>query len=342
MRLSVICPVLNEEKYIEKCIQSVVDSDFPKNDMELLLIDGGSSDRTIQIIDRYCEKYSWIHVMENPRKIVPCALNLGIQTAHGRYIIRIDAHADYPKNYFSTLINWHEKIDADNIGTVCRTDVLNKTPKTLAIREVLCNKIGVGNSAFRTGIKELQAADTVPFGCWKAEVFKKYGMFNEKLIRNQDIELNKRILRNDGRIFLVPDSYCTYYARETWKAIAKNNFQNGVWNILTVFYTGNLNSISLRHLVPLFFVLSLVVPVLLAGILATFVSWGAYCGVISFCSLMAYLSLISVLSLYLAVKKKLNAIYLFVTFAILHLAYGSGSLAGFLRIFASKLNDRAA
>ena len=89
MLLSVICPVLNEEKYIEKCIQSVVDSDFPKEEMELLLIDGGSSDKTLQIIDQYRQKYHWIQVLDNPKRIVPCALNLGIRAAQGKYIIRI-------------------------------------------------------------------------------------------------------------------------------------------------------------------------------------------------------------------------------------------------------------
>lgn len=333
MLLSVICPVLNEEKYIEKCIQSVVDSDFPKEEMELLLIDGGSSDKTLQIIDQYCQKYSWIRVLANPKRIVPCALNLGIRAAQGKYIIRIDAHADYPENYLSVLTGWHEKLDADNIGTVCRTDVLNKNSKTLAIREVLCNKFGVGNSAFRVGIKDLQEADTVPFGCWKAGVFKKYGLFNENLVRNQDIEFNKRMLRNGGRIFLVPDSYCTYYARETWKAIAKNNFQNGVWNILTVFYTGNFNSISLRHMIPLCFVLSLIVPLFLAVVLMFFTKWWSCFLLIPVCSLTAYLFLISAVSCSLSKKKKLNFFKLIVTFMVLHLAYGLGTFYGLFKSF---------
>ena len=330
MKLSVICPIFNEEKYIEKCIQSVIDSDFPKEDMELLLIDGNSTDRTREIISEY-SSLSWIRLLDNPRKIVPCALNIGVKNARGEYVIRIDAHTSYEPNYFSTLLNWHAKLEADNIGTVCRTDVLNRTPKTLAIREVLCNKFGVGNSAFRTGITTLQEADTVPFGCWKKEIFEKCGYFDERLIRNQDIEFNKRILRNGGKIYLVPDSFCTYYARETWKALARNNFQNGVWNILTISYTGHLNSISLRHLVPLFFVLSLTLPVLLSAVLSFFVSWGKWFSLISGASLLAYTLLIFTVSLNAAVKKHLNIFYLVATFATLHIAYGTGTLLGFLK-----------
>ena len=131
------------------------------------------------------------------------------------------------------------------MGTVCKTDVLNKTPKTLAIREVLGNKFGVGNSTFRTGITEEQDVDTVPFGCWRREVFEKYGLYDVRLVRNQDIELNKRIKRGGGKIYILPDTYCTYLARETWSALAKNNYGNGKWNILTVWYTKMFSSLSI-------------------------------------------------------------------------------------------------
>ena len=340
MKLSVICPIFNEEKYIEKCIQSVIDSDFPKDDMELLLIDGGSVDRTREIIAEFTGKCNWIKLLDNPKRIVPCALNLGVAAAQGEFIIRIDAHTTYEANYFSSLLNWHEKLQADNVGTVCKTDVLNKNPKTLAIREVLCNKFGVGNATFRTGTDTLQEVDTVPFGCWRKDIFSRLGGFNENLIRNQDIEFNKRILRDGGKIYLVSDSFCTYYARETWAKISKNNFQNGKWNILTIAYTGHLNSISLRHLIPLFFVLSLLGPSILGGILSFFVPWGWVISLLSAASLAAYLLLIGLVSLSLTFHKKLNFFYLVITFIVLHISYGWGTLTGLLteagRIFKRK------
>ena len=84
-----------------------------------------------------------------------------------------------------------------------------------------------------------------------------------RLVRNQDIELNKRILRGGGKIYILPDTYCTYLARETWKALSKNNYGNGKWNILTVYYTKMFSSLSIRHFIPLIFLLSLIVPLLL-------------------------------------------------------------------------------
>ena len=103
------------------------------------------------------------------------------------------------------------ELNADNVGAACRTDVLNKTPKTLAIREVLSNRFGVGNSTFRLGVDKVMDVETVPFGCWRRKVFEKYGYYDERLIRNQDIELNKRIIHGGGRICIVPETYCTYW-----------------------------------------------------------------------------------------------------------------------------------
>lgn len=323
--LSVVCPIYNEEKYIAKCLDSIIEQDYPKDDIELFLVDGMSSDNTRGIIAKYQEKYSWIKVLDNPKRIAPCAMNVGIEAAKGDIIMRLDAHASYQPDYFSVLVNGIKRLNADNVGTVCKTDVLNKTPKTLAIKEVLGNKFGVGDSTFRTGIDKEQEVETVPFGCWRREVFEKYGKYDERLVRNQDIELNKRIVRGGGKIYILPDTYCTYLARETWSALSRNNYGNGKWNILTVYYTKMFSSLSLRHFIPLLFLLSLVIPLLMAFI------WWPF-ALISVVSLLAYTTLLSAVSIKLSVEKKLNFVYLLITFYVLHLSYGWGSLVGILTL----------
>ncbi len=323
--LSVICPVYNEEKYIAGCISSILEQDFPKDDLEILFVDGMSTDRTREIINTYSRQYSFIRLIDNPKRIVPCAMNRGIEVCRGDVVMRLDAHATYECNYFSELVRSLNRLGADNVGSVCRTDVLNKTPKTLAIREVLGNKFGVGNSTFRTGIEKEQNVDTVPFGCWRKDVFSKYGMYDVRLVRNQDIELNKRILRGGGKIFIVPGTFCTYLARETFGKLAKNNYGNGKWNILTVFYTKQLDSLSLRHFIPLCFILSLVVPSALALV------WQPL-ALMSLLSLIAYVGLLGSVSLNLAFRKRLNLGYLLATFFVLHLSYGWGSLCGLLKL----------
>lgn len=323
--LSVIVPIYNEEKYIAKCIDSILEQDYPKDDLEVILADGMSKDRTREIVARYTTKYPFIHLIDNPNRIAPCAMNLGIKEAKGDVIMRLDAHATYEKNYFSALVAALKKYNADNVGAVCHTDVLNKNPKTIAIREVLSNKFGVGNSTFRTGIKGAQEVETVPFGCWRRDVFDKYGMYDERLIRNQDIELNKRIVRGGGKIVIIPDTYCTYLARETYKALAKNNYGNGKWNILTVYYTKEIRSLSLRHFVPLAFVLSLILPTIVG------LFWHPAL-FISALALGAYLVALGSISAKLAITKRENFFYLLASFIVLHISYGWGSLAGIIRL----------
>ena len=323
--LSVICPIYNEESYIRNCIESIVAQDFPKDQLEVFFVDGMSTDRTRDIVSEYMAEYPWIRLIDNPDRFVPYALNAAIKTSSGDMIIRLDAHASFPDNYFSAICNAHDRIKADNIGAVCVTDVLNKTPKALAIKEVLSHPLGVGNSTFRTGIDKECDVDTVPFGCWRREVFDKYGLFDQRLTRNQDIEFSKRILRGGGRIVLIPDTYSVYYARETFARLAKNNYGNGLWNILTVWYTRQFNSLSLRHFIPLIFLLSLLLP-LIAGFFLHPLWW---LGAISLC---AYLMAVSAVSLKIALRKHLNFFYILITFFVLHLSYGWGSLMGLLRL----------
>jgi len=330
-KISVIIPILNEEKYIRQCLNSIIECDFPKEQMEVLLIDGGSEDKTIEIINDYQKKYPFFKLLHNPKKIVPVAMNLGIKKAKGEYIIRLDAHSDYPKDYFTKLLYWHKKLDADNVGGVVITEVKNKTPVSNAIKNVLSDKLGVG-SAFRSGVKEIQEVDTVPFGCYKRDIFKKAGLYDERLVRNQDIELNKRIKRAGGKIFLIPEIKAVYFARENFKDLAKNNFQNGRWNILTAYYTNSFSSLSLRHFIPMIFILSLVIFLLLG----VFVS-----------KLFFYLFIIE-LGVYLLIigfrswkiKRNTTFIHQFLAFLVLHFSYGFGSVSGIFEVIKRKLNGK--
>ena len=324
LEISIIIPILNEEKYIASCLDSILQSDYDKDKMEVLLVDGGSEDGTMQIINEYQKRYHFIKLLHNPKKIVPVAMNIGIKEASGEYVVRLDAHSSYPKDYFSKLIYWHKKLEADNVGGVITTEVKNKTQKSSAIRKVLSSRFGVGNSEFRVGVDSVKEVSTVPFGCYKKDVFKKYGYYDERLVRNQDIELNKRIIQGGGKIYLVPDIICTYYARESFEDLAKNNFSNGKWGILTPYYTKNLNSLSLRHFIPLLFVLSLIIPLFLMLLDRYFVY-------MSFISFGSYLALAIIASFKLKENTK-EFFYLVSTFFVLHLSYGFGSTMGILKV----------
>ena len=122
LKLSVIVPIYNEERYIEACVASLLAQDFPQEEMELLLVDGASTDRTPELLEKLAQEYpSVIRVLQNPKRIQSAAMNLGAKAARGAYLIRVDAHADYPADYFSRCIALMEETGAQNVGCVCRT-----------------------------------------------------------------------------------------------------------------------------------------------------------------------------------------------------------------------------
>ena len=213
--LSVICPIYNEEKYIAKCIESILAQDYPKDDIEVIFVDGRSTDNTREIVAKYIEEYPFIKLIDNDRKIVPTALNIGIRNSIGDIIIRIDAHAIFPINYFSELTKNLELLNAENVGGICRTLPINKSNVCESIAAVLSSRFGMGNSYFRIGASQIKQVDTVPFGCFRRELFNKIGYFDEELIRNQDDEFNGRIINNGGKIYLLPHIIIDYYARDT-------------------------------------------------------------------------------------------------------------------------------
>ncbi len=328
MGVSIVIPCLNEEKYINDCIMSLVNNGFSKSEMEILIVDGGSTDGTLPIVELLQKEHQFIKVVPNPHKKTPFALNIGIKNSANSYVLIAGAHAVYPKHYIEKLYNLIQKQGIDVVGGGIETKVKNRTHKTAAIKFVLSHRLGVGNSKFRVGANKMLEVDTVPFGMYKKEVFEKAGVYNEKLIRNHDIELSKRIKHSGFSIWMEPSLKVAYYARETYAGLAKNNYSNGFWNIKTLFITKRFKSLSFRHYVPMLFVLSLVVP-LIFGFLVSKRFYFASLILISF-----YLFVVLLLSF--TNSKKVHPLYLFFAFITLHFSYGAGSIMGLLPVFKFK------
>ena len=331
--VSIVIPCLNEARFIEQVIQDILNQRYPQEKLEVFFVDGGSTDGTQAIIQSYSKKNSGIKLLDNPEKFVPIAMNTGIKAANGEIIIRMDAHAGYPSEYVDQLVQGLQETKADNVGGIWITAPRSETQKAKAIATALAHPLGVGNSLFRIGVDEPKEVDTVPFGCYPKEAFEKYGYYDERLQRNQDIELNKRIRQAGGRILLLPNISCTYYARDTYTGLWRNNFGTGRWVILTSWLTKNLSALSLRHFVPLGFVsylfmLLIFLGLFLAGLLPL---WGM---LVSLLPLALYL----VLLLYTSFRQKSNTHfgYLLGAFITLHLSYGFGSYQGILDLILQK------
>ena len=263
MTLSVICPIYNEEKYIEQFIDSILQQDYPKDDMEILLVDGMSKDKTRDIIAGYSLKYPFLRLIDNPQQTVPYAMNNGIMSSNGSIIIRLDAHAEYPSNYFSVLVKQLNELNgAENVGGVCITLPCNKTAVAISIAECLSNKFGMGNSYFRVGAKGVMSVDTVPFGCFHKHLFDKIGLYDTDMVRNQDDELNGRIIKNGGKIYLLPDVEIKYYARDKISKVRKMFYQYGLYKPLGNKKLGA--PATVRQFFPLLFVLGLIIGLFLS------------------------------------------------------------------------------
>jgi glycosyltransferase involved in cell wall biosynthesis len=325
MRVTVIIPCYNERKYIRQFLDSLIALEYDTSLLEIFLVDGGSSDGTLDTIDEYCADHAHIRLLQNPNRTVPYALNIGLARATGDLIARMDIHSHFPRDYIKKLVAWHARLEADNIGGVCKTGAIVDTGTAAAIAIAMSDKFGVGNSIFRVGTdKEYLEVDTVPFGCYRRAVFDRIGKFDERLTRNQDIEFNKRLIKSGGRIILVPEIVCTYYPRDNYRALAKNRFQTGNWIIRTSKLTGSMTNVSLRHFIPLCFLLSIFLPALLAP----FTTW--YLMMLPAFALGLYLAFMGGRAFALK-KGKATAPRILAAFATIHFSYGFGSLKGLLQ-----------
>lgn len=321
---SIVMPVYNESKYIDKCIQSLLKQDYPKLDMEWIFVDGNSTDDTVDRIQNYAQQYpGLIQVLNNPHRIVPYAMNIGIKESKGKYVIRLDAHADYATNYITKCVHYLDTTDAENVGGVAETKAHGFMGNCIA--KMLSSKFGVGNSEFRTNGAS-GYVDTVPFGAFRREVFAKYGGFDERLVRNQDNEMNYRIRKNGGKVYLADDIHLSYYCRDTIKGISDMARKNGMWNVITMKLCPG--AMGVRHFIPMIFVLSIIGLVFLGCIL----KWG-------WCFLTAELLLYFALDFVYSIKqgKNLKEIsVLFLLFPIFHISYGIGSMKGLSKLLSKE------
>jgi len=323
---SIIIPCRNEERFIGNCLDSIIANDYPKERLEVLAIDGMSEEGTQGVIENYSKKYPWIKLLKNPKRITPVALNMGIMNSKGEIIIWMSAHNRYEKDYISRSVESLEKYGADNVGGIMRTLPREDTFTGQAIVASLSHRFGVGNSYFRVHSDEPKWVDTVFGGCYRREVFERIGLFNENLVRGQDMEFNLRLKKVGGKTLLVPDIVSYYYARSDIKSFWKHNFTNGVWAILP-FLHSPIMPVSSRHLAPLIFVTGLLGSAVLGFVWTPFfylflIILGSY----GLANLGA--------SLQIALEKR-NIRYFIImpfVFGALHFAYGLGSLWGVIKL----------
>jgi len=319
--VSIIMPIRNEAAFIERAIGNILDSDYPAEKMEILVIDGMSSDGTREIVRKLSTADDRVKLVDNPKQIVPAAMNIGLKAAQGDLFIRIDGHAEVPGDFISKSVQClHEHPEAWVAGGSIETVADNYIGKTIAA--AMRSPIGVGNARFRLGDYE-GWVDTLAFGTHHKWIVDKIGCFDEELVRNQDDEFNLRIVLAGGKIWMSKSIRSTYYPRQTLRKLWKQYFQYGFWRIRTL--QKHKRPASFRQLAPLLFVSSLLLFALI-GLL-----WRPFWSILAIQAIIYALGLVVGA---LGVGSGSGWRYLPIAplvFTILHFAYGLGCLWGGIR-----------
>jgi len=323
-RVSVIVPCFNEGKYITGLLENLVNQDYPKDSLEILVVDGRSTDDTRTIVLHYSVRYSFIRLLDNKKRFVPFALNTGIRASTGEVIIRMDAHAEYPLNYISLLVKNLYDLNAENVGGIWITVPGNESIQALAIARAMSSPFGIGNAMYRLNVKTVRKTDTVPFGCYRREVFDRTGLFDEELLRNQDDEFNARLIKAGGSIYLIPEVKITYFARSSVKAMCKMFWQYGFFKPLVNLKVGK--PATVRQFIPPLFLLFIIV-FLIAGMFSRvfFGIWLAGIGIYFITGLLFTLKIAA------EAKRALLVVYLPWIFFLIHCSYGWGYFYGIIK-----------
>jgi glycosyltransferase involved in cell wall biosynthesis len=266
--VSVIIPCRNEIRFIDALLKTLNSQDWPIDKVEWIIVDGVSDDGTREHLLKSLGNYPALKVLDNPAKYVPQALNMAILQAKGDVIVRMDAHSGYPVDYISRLVRALDEHNADNTGGVWITQPGANTTEAMAIALATSHPLGIGNASYRLGADRPKEVDTVPYGCFRRDVFTRFGMFDEDMIRNQDDELNARIVKGGGKILLLPDVFIEYHARETVMKMSSMFYQYGLFKPLVNLKVGS--PATLRQFAPPILVLGslLVITLLILGLLS--------------------------------------------------------------------------
>ena len=317
---SVVIPVYNEEKYIEKCILSILNQDFDKNKIEVIFIDGNSEDKTKDIILSYRKKFPFIYLLDNPKRKIQFGSNIGIRASNGKYIIRMDAHSEYATDYISKNIEYLEKTGADNVGGPMIAK--GKTPVQKVIAAAYHSKFALGGGKFHDENYE-GYADTVYLGAFKRETLFALNLYDENIQCTDDDDLNYRIIENSGKIYISPKIKSVYYPRSNYKDLFKQYFNYGLWKVAVI--KKHKKPARISHLVPISFVLFLVIGFILSIFSKP-----------SFYLFIFVLSLYVVLDIYFSFSNKYTHTFkdklrLVLIHFILHISYGIGFLTGIFK-----------
>jgi len=320
--LSVIIPCRNESRHIEACVRSILEQKRPSGGMEVIVADGLSDDGTRAILEALAKEHPELRVVDNPRRVTPCAMNAGIREARGKYVAILGAHCEYAADYLRTCV---ELLD-EHPEVACAGGPIYSAGRSVfgqAVAAAMSHPVGIGNAKHRHPNYE-GYAEGACYPVFRKEVFETIGLYDEMLVRNQDDELNYRLTKQGGKVFLSPRARSTYFVRETISSLFRQYFEYGYWRVAVL--KKHRMPASFRHLVPLIFLIGLIVSFILALIVPE--GWR----LLMLAGPCVYALILCGVGLHLSRRAGWKIGFLFpVAAATLHIAYAIGFMWGFLQ-----------
>lgn len=326
--ISVVMPVRNEAAFITLSLGAMLQQDYPASKIEFLVVDGMSEDGTRDIVEQMAAADARIRLVDNPRRIIPAALNVGLHAARNEFVARMDGHSIAAPDYLRRCVQVLRASGADNVGG--RWDYVGDSYVGSAIAAAMDSRFGVGSSRWR-GSEAGGEADTVPYGFMRRERMLELGGFDERFLANEDYEFNYRLRSSGGRITYSPTIRMAYHVRPSLATLWRQYRNYGFWKARTLRV--HPASVQLRQLVPPLFVLGLVTGWLLLVL-------GAPWGWLYLAGVGAYVFLALLFAARQATRHGWRLFLLIPpVFATLHVAWGTGFLVGVVRWFLLDRRD---
>lgn len=329
LSVTIIMPVRNEGAFIRNSLDAVLNQDYPAELLEIIVADGMSDDDTRALVRELMDSHPNLKMIDNPSRIVPTAMNLAIRAARGEVVVRADGHTLIAPDYVTECVSALRWSPADNVGGPMRA--LGEGWFGKAVAAATSSRFGVGGARFHYSKSE-EWVDTVYLGAWRREMFGRIGLFDEEMVRDQDDELNYRLLNRGGRILLSPRIRSSYTVRGTPRSLWRQYFQYGFWKVRVM--QKHPRQIRLRQLAPPAFVAALILSAAAAWSVPGAVPiWGTVP--------LGYAAMSAAASVSAARRSGWSVIFgLPLAYAVIHVAYGLGFLAGLAR-FMTKWRARA-
>jgi glycosyltransferase involved in cell wall biosynthesis len=225
-------PCFNEQRTIRSLLDSIYHQTYPRQNIEVIIADGLSTDQTRQEIIGFklANEDLVVEVVDNPKRSIPSGLNQAIDTARGDYIVRLDAHSVPAEDYVARSISALESELGDNVGGLWEIQPGSDTWQARSIARAAAHPLGVGDARYRVGGRA-QVVETVPFGAFRRSLIERIGNFDETLLTNEDYEFNTRIRKAGGKIWFDPGIKSRYIARRSFGDLARQYWRYGFWKV---------------------------------------------------------------------------------------------------------------